>query len=140
MNNYYNLPFNFEALLKQKREGLTCSLKKSIIQNISLIITTKLNEFRYDLSYGCKVWEVDFVVPSNINIWKDEIKTSLEEAILQYEHRIEELEEFKITVNVNPKNARRNNQILDFEIKGTIKGTSERFHYTDTLFFSPYSR
>lgn len=140
MDNYYNIPFSFEALLRQERKGLSCSVQESIIQNISLIISTKLNEFRYDLAYGCKIWEVDFVVPSNINIWKDEIKASLEEAILNYEHRIENVEEFNIKVNADPQNARRNNQILDFEIRGSIKGTSKRFQYKDTLFFSPYSR
>ncbi len=141
MARYYNLPFNFEALLSRaNRESYTCSLTESIGQNISLIISTKMNEFRYDPAYGCKVWTYDFVIPANIYIWKEEIKEALEEAILKYEYRIEEVLSFNIKVNKDPKFKQGAAQILDFEIKGSIKGTKKEFEYANTLFFSPYSR
>lgn len=141
MANYYNLPFSFESLLKRRnRESYSCSLQESIRQNISLVISTKFNEFRYDPAYGCEIWEVDFIVPANMNIWKEEIKAALEAAILRYEYRIESIKEFSIDISNDPQRNRRQNQVLDFRIQGTIKGTSQEFEFADTLFFSPYSR
>lgn len=139
--SYYNIPFSFDALLRrQPRTAYCCSLKESINQNISLIISSKLQEFRYDTAYGCKIWEVDFIVHSNMNIWKEEIKAALEAAILKYEHRIEQIAEFIIHINQDQRQKKKNNQILDFRIRGTIKNTNQEFEYADTLFFSPYSR
>jgi len=141
MATYYNIPFSFEAVLRrERREAFTCTVEDSIAQNISLIITSKFNEFRYDATYGCEIWEVDFIVPANINIWKEEIKAALEEAIIKYEHRIDVLEVFKIDVDRDRHRGGGGGQVLDFQIVGGIHGTNKKFEYADTLFFSPYSR
>ncbi len=140
MDTFYSIPIHVKDILsKQRREQYTCSLDTSIGQNINLIISTKFQEFRFDPDYGCSVWEVDFVVPSNINLWKEEIKAALEKAILQYDKRIEQIREFSITVEEDPRHRKRNNQILHIRIQGSVKGTSEEFEYRDTLFFSPYA-
>lgn len=136
---YYNIPLRFEDVLARKNRTQYCSrLEESINSNISLIIGTKLQEFRADLNYGCAVWDMDFVVPKNLIAWKDDIKNSLELAIMAHETRIAEIERFAITV-VEEKN-RKNHQILHFEIQGSIKGTSAILMFSDTLFFSPYTR
>ena len=71
---YYDLPIRFDLLMQKNRELPTCSLDKSIAQNIFLIITSKFNEHRFDPTYGCEIWETDFelihnyVANRNVNI------------------------------------------------------------------------
>lgn len=115
------------------------TVTQSIEQNITLIITTKLGEYAFDNSFGCRIWEKDFMVPSNMNTWKDEIKESLEEAIKKHEHRIDEMTRFEVRVNEAAIGPKRINQRLDIIIGGSIKGTNEKFDYEETLYFSPYS-
>lgn len=141
MRQYYSVPFSFADLLGRKpREVYSCTLQESIQQNISLIIGTKLQECRYDFEYGCAVWEADFVVPSNINIWKEEIKATLETAILRYEERIDAIRQFTLKVEGDKQMGRRNHQVVQFYIQGSIKGTGQQFQFSDNLYFSPYSR
>lgn len=138
MKEFYSIPFSFADLLGQKKGQYRCNLHDSIRQYISLIITTKFEHFRYDPSFGCKIWDVDFVVPSNLNTWKDEIKEALKEAILNNEHRIDQVSRFEVTVKKTGLD-HRINQRLDIDLECTIKGTNEICHYTETLYFSPYS-
>ena len=60
INHYYQLPINFKTLMSTNSALPTCDLKQSIAQNIFLIITTKYKENRYDESYGCEIWNMDF--------------------------------------------------------------------------------
>lgn len=139
MDDFYSMPFNFKQLLHQEKRDLYCDLEESIQQYITLIITTKFGEFAYDTTFGCQVWEVDFIVPANLNTWKDQIKESLQEAISKHEKRIDSILYFDVRVNETTIGKRRVNQQLDIQIKGTVKGTNKEFHYSETLFFSPYS-
>ncbi len=139
MAQFYNIPFLFSNILKRvPREEYCCSLQDSLKQHISLIISSRYKEFRYDSSFGCKVWELDFIVPANLNIWKEEIKQALEESILKYEHRVEKIE-IKIDISKSPADLKRINQVLDFRVTGSFKGISETFDFSDRLYFSPYS-
>lgn len=140
MPDFYTIPFPFESFLRQKDEDLYCSQELSLRQSINLIITTRLGAFRFDPEFGCHIWDMDFVVPSNLNTWKEEIKQSLYEAIVRHESRIEEIRRFAVEVKKgNSGEIRRIHQRLDIELEGTVKGTHDAFAYSETLYFSPFS-
>jgi len=134
MSEFYSLPFSFEDLLYQRSEALKCSLEKSIRQHIAMILVTRLGSYRYNPDYGCSVWEEDFVTPSSPEKWKNDIKDKLAAAIEEHEERIEEITRFVATIQ---KNHLR--QAIEIELEGTLKETNEKFSYTDTLYFSPYT-
>lgn len=140
MTDFYNIPFNFQDLLRQKRgEDLRTSLGDSIRQHISLILTTRYGDYRFDPSFGCKVWDVDFEVPSNLETWKDEIKLLLNEAIIKHEYRIQEILQFDVSVMQSNDRHKRIHQRLDIHLEMKVKGTNEQVTYNETLYFSPYS-
>lgn len=140
MNEFYKIPFDFEALLQQKQGKFTCSVAESIRQHITMIIMTRLESFRFDPMYGCRIWGKDFIVPSNLNTWKDEIKEALFDSIQRYELRIEEITAFTVEVKyVSPSGIKRINQRLDIQLAGSIRGLNDSFRYEETLFFSPVS-
>ena len=62
---YYELPINFSSLMQKNNELAACDLKKSIAQNIYLIITSRFRENRFDDSYGCELWDMDFELVHN---------------------------------------------------------------------------
>ena len=134
MSNYYTLPFSFEDFLHQKNSELTVTLEKSIRQHIAMILVTKLDSYRFDPAYGCRVWEEDFVTPSSPEKWKNDIKDKLEEAIRKHEKRIEQITRFVPTIKKTHLH-----QAIEIEIEGTLKETNEVFTYFDTLHFSPYT-
>lgn len=141
MQDFYKIPFSFTDLLVGKRENvLKTNLQQSIQQHIQLIITTHMGDFRYDASYGCKIWEVDFEVPSNLETWKESIKQSIHDAIIKHENRIEFIDQFAVKViRLDTKGIGRIHQRLSIELSGKIRGTNSRFRYEDTLYFSPVS-
>jgi len=140
MNQYYQIPLSFKALMSgESRRSYYCSLKESINQNIILIICSKFDHFRYDPSYGCKIWDTDFEIPSEFK-WTAQIETSIKEALEKYEKRIEKIEKFDVQLNKDVKVNRRSGQVLNVTIRGTIRHTNDRFEFSETLFFSPYSR
>ena len=143
MAKFYSIPFSFEDLLNQENEELKVDLAESIGQNISLIITSQLGEFRYDSTFGCKIWDIDFIVPSDISVWQDDIKKSIRDAVLRHEHRIEQLTDFDVRVVGTEKGSklylRRIHQRVDIRIAGIIRGNKERITFNETLYFSPVS-
>jgi phage baseplate assembly protein W len=115
-------------------------LAQSLQQHISLIITTRLGDCRFEPDFGCKIWDVDFVVPSNLNSWKEEIKAALQEAIQKHERRIEQIQMFNIQVaQAGTTDISRIQQRLEIELRCALKGTHDTFSYTETLYFSPVS-
>ncbi len=152
-DEYYTIPFDVTLFFQSTqsdntavRSGrsnsnkLRCSLSESIRQNISLIITTKYGDFRFDPFFGCQIWEEDFVVPHNIDTWKDEIKVFLYNAISSNEPRIENIDPLEVEVDRSPAHNRtRIHQKLNIYLEASIKGTNERVTFSEVLFFSPYS-
>src|SRR4051812_26149368 len=97
MNHNYELPIHFSALMKPNKDLPDCDLKKSIAQNINLIITSKYNEHRYDDTYGCEIWDMDFQLILNETAWREKIGKSVVHALKKHEKRLENID---ATVNV----------------------------------------
>jgi len=88
MARYYELPIDFDRLMHINTELPTCDLKQSIAQNIYLIITSKHRENRFDESYGCKLWDLDFELVYDENMWLENIRNSVYNSVVRHETRL----------------------------------------------------
>src|ERR1700744_1006601 len=89
MTGYYELPINFSTLMQTNHDLPTCELKMSIAQNINLIITSKYNEHRFDDTYGCVIWNMDFELVLNENAWREKVNQSVMQSLKRHEKRLE---------------------------------------------------
>lgn len=112
--------------------------------NIHLIIRTQHNEYRYDSTYGCMIWNKDYSTVTNVSHWKDELKEFMLSSIEKNETRIG-----KIKVDLDMEDAEISDQLkkhpqklkkrITIRIRGTIKSINEPFEHFEHLFFSPLS-
>lgn len=139
---YHKIPLNIGDLL-EKKDLPSCSLKESIAQNIYLLVTTKLGECRYDYTYGCELWDMDFELITNENKWTEKVTKSLEESLKNHEKRLYETKvEVLVSEQTLPntsKNVMRVKKKLDINVKGMVSETREEFYYNQSLFLSPIS-
>jgi phage baseplate assembly protein W len=143
MSRYYELPIRFSRLMERNQELPTCDLKKSIAQNIFLIISSRFNEHRFDPTYGCELWDRDFELIANRLVWQEQIGISITRSLVQHEARLEAI---KVDTEVteepyqNPVTKLRIvKKRLNVTIKGKITQTGEDFHFSTQLFMSPIS-
>ena len=129
---YYDLPIRFDLLMQKNRELPTCSLDKSIAQNIFLIIT-----------YGCEIWETDFELINNVNTWKERVRKSIVQTITVHEVRLKNID---VDVDVNEeeikieaKNLVTIKKRLAITIRAKTIKTGEPFSFSTKLFISPLS-
>jgi len=142
-NYYYDLPLKVKNLMSFKNDLKTCDLRQSIAQNIFLIITTKFNENRFDESYGCKIWDMDFELVFNENIWLETIRKSISSSIVKHETRL-----CDISVEIDTKmdetittihNTKSVKKMLVVFVKASIGETGEYFSFNTSIYLSPLS-
>lgn len=143
VNQYYKLPIQFESLMQRNMDLSTCDLKRSIAQNIYMIITSKYREHRFDESYGCELWDMDFEVIPNENTWLDRIRRSIAIATIRHETRLDEVH---VDVSIGQdeqlyslKNTKAVKKRLTIYVNATLKQTGEPFTFTTVIYLSPMS-
>lgn len=168
MNRYYQLPINFKTLIggnekeveeekerekgrgkkREKGESInnelpTCDLKQSIAQNIFLIITTKYKENRYDESYGCEIWDMDFELVSNENMWLETIRKSINVSVAKHEPRLYNVSvDVDVTMDEQVTTLRSTKTVkkrLRIVVKGRINENGEPFSFDTNIYISPLS-
>ncbi|MBL0053045.1 MAG: GPW/gp25 family protein [Bacteroidetes bacterium] len=141
MNRYYTQPFSLRALTDGE-EHPKCSIQQSIAQRIHLILITSFDEFRYDTTFGCLIWEHDFENMPNVTAWKDKMSKAIKEIVQRCEVRminhqvsvdITE-EEFKSSENKTIKKVKRK---VDVIVNGNLKRTNEEFYFKEIMYISP---
>jgi len=143
MNNYYTIPLD-TRVLKDKNMHPRCDLKESIRMNIHLIIRTHLNEYRYDGSYGCLIWNKDYSTVTNVSNWKDELRDLISLSVEKNEPRLKavdvrlHMEDAEITEQLKKQPLKLKKKIT-IKISGNIKHLNEPFEHFEYLFFSPLS-
>lgn len=140
--SYLKLPLNFSELL-QKKELKTCALEYSIAQNILLIIVTAFGECRFDHSFGCEIWDLDFELIYNPNTWREAVQKSLQNSIEKHEKRLSQV---KVSVELSEEQvelgvveARSLKQKLTIKISGNLTATNQPFFVNKTLYLNPIS-
>jgi len=139
----YDLPLKFDALTKKNETQRECSLEQSIANNISLIIGSKYHEHRFDESYGCEIWDLDFELVFNENVWKEKVRKSIEGSLKKHETRLENIQ-VDITVDeeevMDPKTKiRALRKCLSIKLTSNIKENGNYFPGNTKLFLSPIS-
>ncbi|HPH82764.1 MAG TPA: GPW/gp25 family protein [Flavobacteriales bacterium] len=140
---YYTLPLQFDVLKTKNKEHTVCTFDRSIAQNIYLLITTRFGEHRYDDHFGCEIWDTDFEVITNINVWKERVRKSIDQALRKFEKRLRnvsvsiELAEEEI---VSPISGIRSvKKRLSIRVTGMTIRTGQDFNFETKLFISPLS-
>ncbi len=143
MSECYKIPVNFGALLK-KRSQPKCSFEESIKQNILLILVTHFDEYRFDPTYGCSIWDQDFELLPSANDWKKRLQESIYTSISVHEKRLTQLK-IAITIDELPFTHPEDNKVRRIKkriivvINAKLKITNQDFQHIETVFFSPIS-
>lgn len=137
---YYEAPFDFKRFF-EKKELNKLSLRDSISQFISVIITTYFEEYTYDENFGSEIWETDFDLLVNANVLKEQIKKSLAVQMKTYEKRLTNID---LNVELMESLSERTNKVrlkkyLYITIKATIAKTDEPFSFTGDYYLAPLS-
>jgi phage baseplate assembly protein W len=140
--SFYKMPIAFDKLL-QGQDLVPISLEESITQALQRIITTRFGEHRYDATYGCEVWELDFELIVSENLWEEKMRLSMMDSIIKHEKRL-----IQVTININISEvpyahysiatAQVKKQV-DIKISGTMTKTGEPFIFQSKLYLSPLS-
>ncbi len=143
LQRYYQLPLRLDKILK-KEEHATCKLEQSIKQNIHLILITEFEEYRYDATYGCCVWESDFELLPQIGNWESAISQSILETIEKHESRINSIEvkvmiDQKEFISRIDKNIKRVKKVIGINVTGKLVYTNDDFQHYEEIYFSPIS-
>ncbi|MRX64888.1 GPW/gp25 family protein [Maribacter luteus] len=137
---YYQAPFDFKRFF-EKKELKKISMRESISQFISIIITTYFEEYAFDEGFGSEIWETDFDLLVNANVLKEQIKKSLKNQIETYEKRLSNIDlnvELMETLSSNTNKVRLK-KYLFITIKGTIIKTDEPFVFKGDYYLAPLS-
>ncbi len=137
---YYEAPFNFKRFF-EKKALKRLSLRDSISQFISIIITTYFQEYTFDEEFGSEIWETDFDLLINANVLKEQIKNSLTDQIYRYEKRLTHIDlsvELKESLTEKANTVRLKKYLLII-VTGTIIKTDEPFRFTGDYYLAPLS-
>ena len=140
---YYKIPFKFSKVL-EGGELPICNLADSITKNIELIIMTKYGEHRNDPTFGCGIWDLDFDLITNENLWVEKLRQSLLSSINAHEGRISNIALFVNITNLNKQYAFDKfpeiKKSVMIQIKAIIKKTGVDFSFNTSLYLSPLSK
>lgn len=139
-SGYYTLPLSYSRLMEQQ-EHPRCELKESVAQYIHLVATTYLGECRFDASFGCSIWDYDFINAMTDVKLRDTLKKSLLEAIGKNEKRLNKLEVSVMIsqVELSANNSRRMKKRIDVRLQARLVKTDEPFQYYEFFFLGPLS-
>ena len=139
---FYKYPISFSRIL-QNGHLEQCGLGESISQNLQLIIISHHGEHRYNPSFGCEIWDMDFDLIMSLKVWEEKLRKSLEISIGQNEKRIEKIDIEVRVSEVEKKSGSDKFTVIkrkvDILIRANITETGESYHFHTDLYLSPVS-
>ena len=138
--SYYQVPFDFGRFFEQK-ELTKMSLRESISQFISVIITTYFQEYTFDENFGSEIWETDFDLLTNPNVLKEQIRNSLQDKISTYEKRLSNVKvQLYLGEDLSQKVEKvRLKKYLTIKVIGKVIKTDEQYTFSGNYFLAPLS-
>ncbi len=139
---FYPLPLPFKDIIERK-EIAQCDLHTSIAQKLHITLVTAFEECRYNLQFGCMIWEYDFENVYNLNGWKDKIVKSIIETLQDAEKRLKNVQ---VTIDVQQEVTGEENsntkikairKRLDISVSGNLQKTNELFTFSESIYVSP---
>ena len=137
---YYKVPISFESLMNRVDLPKT-NLQDSIKQYLKLIIVTRFGELDSDVNFGCKIWEDDFSLGTNLLNYTEELKEHLQHVIFNYEKRLSDVK-VNLLISQEVLGDQKGSSIktrLDIEIKAVISKTNAPFQNVYSMYISPYA-
>jgi phage baseplate assembly protein W len=139
ITDYYKMAFQPDRLMK-KKEHPKCSLSDSVAGMIHLIVVTGFDECKFDESFGCEIWEHDFENVVNSQLYREQLRDSIQQSIEKHEPRINNI---KVTIQIEQidyrLSSRRVKSRIKIKVDATLVMTNESFSYTDQIFIGPLS-
>ncbi len=139
ITDYYTLPLQPGRLMK-KMEHPKCSLAESVAALIHLIVITNFGDYTHDNSFGCEIWEHDFENISNSQIYREKLRSSIQETIEKHEPRLSNV---KVGIQLDQIDyrviQRRIKSRIRLKVDATLSLTNETFSYSDQFFIGPLS-
>lgn len=141
MPNAYSLQAPIANLLR-KRTQPRMPVVEAIRQHINLLLSTRLNEYRYDPDMGCGIWAEDYANITNPTQWKSEAEQTIASLILGYEKR---LQNARVYVDIDePADQDADGRIIrvrrriTIRVSGNLPETGEVMpEQTFIMYFSP---
>ena len=85
----YKIPIRFHSFFEENgKPMLTCNEVESIDQHIELLLTTCPGEHKFNKSFGCRIWDMDFERVVSRQKWEDDFTTYILEAVRTFEQRL----------------------------------------------------
>lgn len=135
----YSFPFQPDRLMR-KEEHPRCSLPGSVAGLIHLIAVTSFGEYRHDPTFGCEIWEHDFENIGNSQIYKERLRSSIQNSIEKHETRITNV---KVSIQIDQIDYRevshRIKSRIRLRVDALLTRTNEPFVYNDQFFIGPLS-
>lgn len=135
----YTFPFQPGSLIK-KNEHPKCSVSDSVAAFIHLIVISNFGDFKFDNSFGCEVWEHDFENIANSQIYREKLRSSIQETIERHEPRLANI---RVTIQLDQIDyrvvQRRVKSRIRLKVDATLAMTNEIFSYSDQFFIGPLS-
>ena len=89
---FYKLPVRFDSVFHESGNQMdTCSEVESIDQNIELLIKTCPGEHKFNKSYGCRIWDMDFERIVSRKKWEEDFTTYIQESVTTFEQRLKDV-------------------------------------------------
>lgn len=140
--DFYKYPLDLKGIF-QSRPLVKCDIGEAISQNIQLIIVSHNGEHRYNQTFGCEIWDMDFDMIMSTKVWEEKLRRSLLKAISENEKKIEQVEvDVKVSEVEKTYNKEQYTTIkrqVDIFIHAVISETGEKYHFHTNLYLSPIS-
>lgn len=141
MANAYSLHAPITNLLHKRAQPRVPTVE-AIREHINLLLSTHLNEYRYDPAMGCAIWNDDYANITNPIQWKSDAEQLITSLIVQYEKR---LQYARVYVNIDePPDHDADGRIIrvrrriTIRVSGNLPETGETMpEQTFIMYFSP---
>ena len=142
---YYKLPLNFSSVFDDEdgKRMAMCNETASIDQYIELLLTTCPGEHKFNKSFGCGIWDMDFESVTSRQNWKDRFTAHILEAVQTFEKRLKDV---SIELDINDV-ARRDyvlqttaiKQEVQIRIRANLVSNNEPCGFRYVLYLGPLS-
>lgn len=137
--DYYAIPLDVPGLLSGKRLHQETDLKKSIHQNIKLILRSFTMSYKFDPKFGSVMNKYHAATPPqnrSERIWKEKIKNDIQanltDMLKRYETRVE-VKEVIVDLQTPRSSTGSPVTMVRVEVDGRLSiGRKENFHYPDS--------
>jgi phage baseplate assembly protein W len=137
---YLKIPIDFGRIIAKKELELT-TLEHSIAQQLILVATTYFGECKFDETFGCDIWNIDFDFLMNDNDLKKTIHAALKEAIRRHETRLV-LKDVEVAIREERMpmlNGFRAKKKVSIRVQGKVVQTNRVFEFNGYFFVGPLS-